>query len=271
LNGPNYMHISWITKAFGNPSTVEYGTTSGAYNATGSGKTTSYTYILYKSGEIHDVVIGPLQDDTTYFYRVGGGSTEYTFKTPPPPGPEVPITFAVAGDLGQTGWTATTLQHMQATPYDVMIYTGDLSYADYYQPLWDSFGELVSPLARERPWMVTEGNHEMEKIPLLMEGFRSYNARWSMPFAESGSTSNLYYSFEVAGCHILMLGSYADYGPTSAQYKWLQVTTLIPSSAFFYLNLLLMYFLNLKDVFTGCFGVLISLSSRPFPVYCLDF
>lgn len=92
------MHISWITKEFGNPSTVEYGTTSGAYNSNASGKTNSYNYVLYKSGEIHDVVIGPLDDATTYYYRVGGGSTEYSFATPPAPGPEVPITFAVAGE-----------------------------------------------------------------------------------------------------------------------------------------------------------------------------
>jgi hypothetical protein len=31
-----------------------------------------------------------------------------------------------------------------------------------------------------------------------------------------------YYSFEVAGAHILMLGSYTDFGPDSDQYKWLQ-------------------------------------------------
>ena len=72
--------------------------------------------------------------------------------------------------------------------------------------------------------MVTEGNHEVETILILMQhAFRSYNARWQMPFKESGSTSNLYYSFEVAGVHVVMLGSYADYGTDSDQYKWLQV------------------------------------------------
>ncbi|CAM6098444.1 unnamed protein product [Calypogeia fissa] len=222
LNGPNHMHITWITKTTGNPSTVEYGMASGAYNAQASGTTNSYSYLLYKSGEIHDVVVGPLKDDTTYYYRLGGTSTEYTFKTPPPLGPEVPITFAVAGDLGQTGWTTTTLQHMKSLPYDLLIYSGDLSYADYYQPLWDSFGEIVSPLASQRPWMVTQGNHEKEYLPLIIEAFRSYNARWAMPFAASGSSSNLFYSFEVAACHILMLGSYAAYSSTSAQYKWIQ-------------------------------------------------
>ncbi|KAK1283610.1 Purple acid phosphatase 18 [Acorus calamus] len=99
---------------------------------------------------------------------------------------------------------------------------GDLSYADYVQHLWDTFGELVQPLASARPWMVTEGNHERESIPLLKSGFQAYNARWKMPFEESGSPSNLYYSFEVAGVHIIMLGSYTDYGKDSEQYNWLK-------------------------------------------------
>lgn len=71
--------------------------------------------------------------------------------------------------------------------------------------------------------MVTEGNHEVETIILLMEhAFKSYNARWQMPYKESGSTSNLYYSFEVAGVHVVMLGSYTDFDKDSEQYKWLQ-------------------------------------------------
>jgi 3',5'-cyclic AMP phosphodiesterase CpdA len=43
-----------------------------------------------------------------------------------------------------------------------------------------------------------------------------------MPYNESGSTSNLYYSFEVASTHIIMLGSYTDFDEHSKQYKWLQ-------------------------------------------------
>ena len=103
---------------------------------------------------------------------------------------------------------------------------GDLSYADYWQPSWDSFGRLIEPLASSRPWMVTQGNHEKESIPIVMPPFRAYNARWLMPFEESGSNSNLYYSFEVAGVHVIMLGSYTNYEEGSEQYQWLQVHVL---------------------------------------------
>ncbi|KAF2288751.1 hypothetical protein GH714_012234 [Hevea brasiliensis] len=93
---------------------------------------------------------------------------------------------------------------------------------DYMQHRWDTFGELVQPLASSRPWMVTEGNHEEESIPIIKDGFQSYNSRWKMPFEESGSSSNLYYSFEVAGAHVIMLGSFTDYDEYSEQYNWLK-------------------------------------------------
>ncbi|CAK9175508.1 unnamed protein product [Ilex paraguariensis] len=223
LAGDKHIRVTWITNAKSSPSIVEYGTSPGKYSSMAEGETTSYSYLFYSSGKIHHTVIGPLEHDTVYFYRCGGGGPEFQFKTPPS---QFPITFAVAGDLGQTGWTKSTLDHIDLCKYDVHLLPGDLSYADYIQNRWDTFGELVQPLASARPWMVTEGNHEKENILLLEDGFESYNARWKMPFEESGSNSNLYYSFEVAGVHTIMLGSYAYYDEYSDQYNWLKADLL---------------------------------------------
>ncbi|XP_021755779.1 purple acid phosphatase 18-like [Chenopodium quinoa] len=219
LAGDNHMRISWVTDDSSAPSIVEYGTSPGQYSAKAEGESTSYSYMLYKSGKIHYTVIGPLNPDTAYFYRCGGEGPEFQLKTPPA---QLPITFAIAGDLGQTGWTKSTLDHIDLCKYDMHLLPGDLSYANYMQHRWDTFGELVQPLASRRPWMVTEGNHEKENIPLVKEGFQSYNARWKMPFEESGSSSNLYYSFEVAEVHVIMLGSYTDYDEYSEQFRWLK-------------------------------------------------
>ncbi|XP_065043664.1 probable purple acid phosphatase 20 [Musa acuminata AAA Group] len=227
LVGSDGMRITWITDD-DSPSTVEYSTSStfqqrGSKVATGS--SSSYSYILYRSGQIHDVVIGPLSPSTVYYYRCGSNPTrKFSFKTPPS---SLPFRFAVAGDLGQTGWTNSTLQHVAAQDYDVLLLPGDLSYADCRQSLWDSFGRLVEPLASSRPWMVTQGNHEIEKIPVIHpQPFVAYNSRWRMPYdadPAAPSASNLYYSFEVAGgaVHVIMLGSYADFGPSSSQHTWL--------------------------------------------------
>ncbi|KAF5202885.1 Purple acid phosphatase, partial [Thalictrum thalictroides] len=118
---------------------------------------------------------------------------EFNFKTPPP---GFPIKFAVVVDLGQTEWTNSTLQHIAASNYDMLLLPGDLSYADLIQPRWDSFGRIAEPLASQRPWVVTQENHEIEKIHVLhSHSFTSYNARWRMPFEETGSASNLYHFY----------------------------------------------------------------------------
>lgn len=222
LAGPNGVRVSWVTINPSSPSIVEFGTSSGLYNKVAYGDSESYNFLFYKSGQIHHVVLQDLNASTVYFYKCGGEGSEYSFKTPPALDLETPITFAIAGDLGQTDDTHSTLNHIQQSGYDVLLLPGDLSYADYYQPLWDSFGNLIEPLASSRPWMVTQGNHEKEIFPFVRDPFRSYNTRWKMPYKESGSDSNLYYSFEVAGVHVLMLGSYADASRDSTQYKWLQ-------------------------------------------------
>ncbi|XP_047310902.1 purple acid phosphatase 18-like [Impatiens glandulifera] len=219
LAGDHHMRVTWITNGELAPSMVEYGTSPGKYIYISQGESTSYRYLLYRSGKIHHTVIGPLEYDTVYYYRCGGEGPEFQMKTPPS---QFPVTFAVAGDLGQTGWTKSTLDHIDLCKYDVHLLPGDLSYADYIQSQWDTFGELVQPLASARPWMVTQGNHEKESIILVENDFVSYNARWKMPFEESESPSNLYYSFEVAGVHIIMLGSYTDYDKYSEQYSWLK-------------------------------------------------
>nr|KYP42557.1 Purple acid phosphatase 22 [Cajanus cajan] len=220
LVGEDHMRVSWVTQEKHPKSVVEYGTKKGEYGTNATGEHTSYHYFLYKSGKIHHVVIGPLRPNTTYYYRCGGSGPEFSFKTPPL---NLPIEFVIVGDLGQTEWTSSTLKHVDSKDYDVFLLPGDLSYADSQQPLWDSFGRLVEPYASRRPWMVTEGNHEIESFPIIHpQGFKAYNARWPMPYKQSGSTSNLYYSFEVASTHVIMLASYTDFDAHSNQYTWLQ-------------------------------------------------
>ncbi|KAJ8899556.1 hypothetical protein K2173_018530 [Erythroxylum novogranatense] len=220
LVGSDGMRVSWVTDDKQVESIVEYGTQSGKYNSVSKGNQTHYTYFFYTSGAIHHVKIGPLEPSTTYYYRCGGYGPEYSFRTPPA---IFPIEFSVVGDLGQTEWTKSTLEHVNSYDYDVLLLPGDLSYADTQQPLWDSFGRMVEQYASQRPWMVTEGNHEIETFPILIpQGFKAYNSRWLMPYQESGSSSNLYYSFEVSGAHVIMLGSYTDFDGDSDQYKWLE-------------------------------------------------
>ncbi|KAI3677215.1 hypothetical protein L1987_86838 [Smallanthus sonchifolius] len=147
LVGEDKMRISWITEDH-TPATVHYGTSPGKYEYSTNGTVSSYKYNNYTSGEIHEVVIGPLTGhSTTYYYWFGGSSPEYSFKTPPV---HLPIKFVLVGDLGQTDVTQSTLEHIAQSNYDVLISPGDLSCADTEQTYWDSFGRLVEPLASKR-------------------------------------------------------------------------------------------------------------------------
>ncbi|KAI3985078.1 hypothetical protein MKX01_027164 [Papaver californicum] len=122
LVGQDKMKITWIPEDHGTAAIVNDGTSKGNYDLSATGTVSKYKYILYKSGEIHDVVIGPLKPDTVYYYRCGSDiDREFSFKTPPS---QFPIKFTVAGDLGQTGWTDSTLTHMAASNYDVMLLPG---------------------------------------------------------------------------------------------------------------------------------------------------
>uniref|UniRef100_A0A0D9XP48 Purple acid phosphatase n=1 Tax=Leersia perrieri TaxID=77586 RepID=A0A0D9XP48_9ORYZ len=222
--GEKNMRISWVTDDLKAPSIVEYGKSPGKYTASATGEHVTYRYFLYKSGAIHHVTIGPLEPSTTYHYRCGNAGDEFTLRTPPA---NLPVEFAVVGDLGQTKWTESTLRHVSEGDYDMLLLPGDLSYADTQQPLWDTFGRLVQPLASARPWMVTEGNHEIETLPVVeFAPFVAYNARWRMPYDAGASPSgtNLYYSFDVAGgaVHVVMLGSYVDFEVGSEQRAWLE-------------------------------------------------
>lgn len=48
------------------------------------------------------------------------------------------------------------------------------------------------------PLMTVEGNHEIEE-DAAGKTFLAYTARYRMPSAESGSPSQLYYSFDYGG------------------------------------------------------------------------
>lgn len=92
--GEDKMRISWITND-PTPATINYGTSPEKYGFSATGTTNSYRYLIYESGQIHDVVIGPLLPNTVYYYRCGSDpSPEFSFKTPPS---SFPIKFSVIG------------------------------------------------------------------------------------------------------------------------------------------------------------------------------
>lgn len=141
------------------------------------------------------------------------------------------FSFGVIGDLGQTSDSNNTVHHLLGSGAGMVLHAGDLSYADCLQPRWDSYGRLVNPLSSTKPWMTVAGNHEEEVLSRcgksLNTTFASYMARYGaiLPYKESGSDSAHFYSFETAGVHFLMLGSYVDFvsdEEAAKQVAWLK-------------------------------------------------
>ncbi|KAI3769716.1 hypothetical protein L6452_00829 [Arctium lappa] len=225
------MIVSWVTVDEPGSSTVVYWPQDGTKKDQTTGQISTYKYYNYTSGYIHHCTLNNLEYNTKYYYEVGIGHTIRTFwfVTPPEVGPDVPYTFGIIGDLGQTYDSNITLTHYEMNPVkgESVLYVGDLSYADHY-PLhdnrrWDSWGRFVERSVAYQPWIWTAGNHELDYSPLIGENkpFKPFLHRYHVPFQASGSTEPLWYSIKRASAYIIVLSSYSAYSTYTPQYMWL--------------------------------------------------
>lgn len=219
---PSEMAVSWATTCQAD-TLVQYGTQPGNLSLTVEGNSTTYSAFFYTSPFLHHAIVQGLPLNSPVYYRVGstqsGWSDVMNFTSHPGVGGKMSMLFAVVGDLGQTANSVDTMQHMMANPaIQAIVHAGDLSYADDDEPRWDSFQEMTAPYSQSMPWMVSVGNHEVETN--FGQSFQAYTARWAnIPGVLQGA---LYYSWNAGPVHWVMLSSYSDYSPTSAQYAWLQ-------------------------------------------------
>eukprot|EP01018_Ginkgo_biloba_P021010 Gb_12364 [translate_table: standard] len=241
-NAPQQVHItqgdhfgkavivSWVTPSEPGSNTVLYGTEKYKYKYAANGIVTSYKFYNYTSGYIHHCTVKNLKFNTKYFYKIGIGNTTraFWFSTPPRIGPDVPYTFGVIGDLGQTFDSNKTFQHYLKTKGQAVLYVGDLSYADNYpfhdNRRWDTWGRFVEKSVAYQPWIWTAGNHEIDFVPEIGESlpFKPYRRRYHVPYRSSNSTAPFWYSIKRASAYIIVLSSYSAYGKYTPQYTWLQ-------------------------------------------------
>ncbi|CAD5174477.1 purple acid phosphatase 2-like [Musa acuminata AAA Group] len=225
------MIISWVTEDEPGSSEVLYGTDEDKLELSAEGKYTRYKFYNYTSGYIHHCTIRHLKYDTEYYYAVGIGHTvrKFWFTTPPAVGPDVPYTFGLIGDLGQSYDSNVTLTHYESNPKaQTVLFLGDLSYADNYpnhdNVRWDTWGRFIERSTAYQPWIWTAGNHEIDFAPNLGETvpFKPYRHRYHVPYRSSSSSSPFWYSIKRASAYIIVLASYSAYGKYTPQYKWLE-------------------------------------------------
>jgi hypothetical protein len=126
---PDAMTVGWLTADMGAPTSVSYGTASGALTMTATGNATFYKYSSrYTSGLIHHVHLTGLALKTTYYYKVAGSDAEYNFTSSPGVGPIFPYTFGTFADIGENLNAADTVVHMLAGSghIDSYILNGDI-------------------------------------------------------------------------------------------------------------------------------------------------
>lgn len=258
---PEIMTISWLTRDE-TDSIVLYGLNKTILTSIAKGYETSYKFDypqfgVYESGIIHHVELINLNPSTTYYYKCGDSESDttsdlFSFSTTSQVGSFFPVEFGIIGDLGQTIDSEQTINHISNNiNVQLILHAGDLSYADCNQQLWDSYGELIEPLASKIPWMVGPGNHELE-ITNDNQFYLSFEARYKMPevkpaefgpitippkyrdddlhlpyccssvFQSVYNYGNSFYSFDSASAHIIYLNPYSTTDPESEQYKWLE-------------------------------------------------
>ncbi|XP_062076851.1 purple acid phosphatase 2-like [Humulus lupulus] len=243
-NAPQQVHItqgdqvgkavivSWVTVDEPGSSEVFYWSEISKQKKVAKGKVVTYRYFNYSSGYIHHCTIRNLKFNTKYYYVVGIGHTErmFWFFTPPEVGPDVPYTFGLIGDLGQTFDSNRTLTHYEMNPTkgQAVLFVGDLSYADNYpnhdNVRWDTWGRFVERSVAYQPWIWTTGNHEIDFAPEIGETkpFKPFTKRYHVPYNASGSTAPFWYSIKRASAHIIVLSSYSAYGKYTPQNTWIE-------------------------------------------------
>lgn len=165
---------------------------------------------------IHTVTLKGLRPGARYKYKVDNDDRIFNFQMPR----EVvyPYRVGLTADVGQTPVSNSTMHLLAALKPEVVLWAGDLSYADGFIPRWDSFGILFEPLGARVPVMFCPGNHEAGSA----EAYKSFNVRYPMPYQASGSTNPNYWSRNIGPMHVISLDSYSATGPTSVMYRWLE-------------------------------------------------
>ncbi|KAJ8423123.1 hypothetical protein Cgig2_027337 [Carnegiea gigantea] len=224
--------VSWVTMEEPGSKKVIYWKVNSKEKKSASGKVNKYKYYNYTSGYIHHCTIKHLEYDTKYYYQVGIGQSPRTFwfSTPPKVGPDVPYTFGLIGDLGQSYDSNATLTHYEKNPTkgQTVLFVGDLSYADNYpnhdNTRWDTWGRFVERSTAYQPWIWTVGNHEIDFAPEIGETrpFKPFKNRYRTPYKASNSTAPFWYSIKRGPAYIIVLSSYSAYGKYTPQYKWLE-------------------------------------------------
>ncbi|MCZ6681503.1 MAG: metallophosphoesterase [Candidatus Poribacteria bacterium] len=105
----------------------------------------------------------------------------------------------------------TLIKHMIALNPDLVIHTGDLVSKGRKDDEWDTFFEVIDPLAQKVPYYTIRGNHD--------RGRHNYEKRFAPP---NDSGTDRYYAFDHKNVHFIALDTNQSIGKMSPQRYWLE-------------------------------------------------
>ena len=128
-------------------------------------------------GTLHTARMVNLLPATTYYYRVGDGASKWSevfhFTTLDPRADS--LTFAIIGDMDYGANSDATIASLKRLLDDkkihAVVHSGDISYADGFEPHWDDFFNKIEPIAARIPYMGSPGNSSIcDCIAFEMDG-----------------------------------------------------------------------------------------------------
>lgn len=187
----------------------------------------------------HEIKLTGLKPDTLYYYavgtstkRLGGGTSEYYFRTAPLVGSTKKFRFWVVGDSGTGGQSQravrdSMLNYVGKSKPDIYLHMGDMAYNDGKDDEFQrNFFNVYQNILRNTVCWPTMGNHEGRTSRSGPQSGPYYTAYVLPKKAEAGgiaSGTEAYYSFDYANVHFVVLDSYdSSRVPSGAMLKWLK-------------------------------------------------
>lgn len=137
----------------------------------------------------HRATITGLDDSKAIRYRVGSDQGWSNLRVLQPV-PRENFRFAHFGDHATGDASRAVVAGVQHRAPDFLVIAGDLAYANGEQPVWDTYFDMLDPLASRLPVMTCPGNHENKD-----GGGAGYSSRVAQP------GKGTYYSFDYGRVH----------------------------------------------------------------------
>eukprot|EP00928_Gymnodinium_smaydae_P040430 TRINITY_DN27420_c0_g1_i1.p1 TRINITY_DN27420_c0_g1~~TRINITY_DN27420_c0_g1_i1.p1 ORF type:complete len:543 (-),score=65.11 TRINITY_DN27420_c0_g1_i1:128-1720(-) len=251
LAGPRGMRVAWKTDAKPTNASVLFALEASGFSVAPAvvhaERSTQYLASQGGHGFHHVATLRNLTAGARYWYQVNsdGITSEPRAFTVQAEG-LTDARFLVVADMGygDVGAATASRKRMEALhgSVDLTIHAGDIGYADdsfthankcafefCYESVYDNYMSWIENLTDSKPYMVAVGNHESEchstaclagtDIKRSLSNFTAYNTRWAMPSPESGGVLNMWYSFDYASVHFVVINTETDFhGAPEADY-----------------------------------------------------